>query len=100
MGPKGKVYAFDVLPYLVDMTKRNVNADDPHLISTGIVEISVGDGWRGLPEHAPFDAIHVGAAASEIPPELMKQVRDSERVLLERSPGRFLLFIYFCFTKH
>jgi hypothetical protein len=27
----------------------------------------VGDGHNGLPEHGPFDAIHVGAAAEEVP---------------------------------
>jgi protein-L-isoaspartate(D-aspartate) O-methyltransferase len=32
------------------------------------VEFFVGDGWDGLPEHAPFDAINVAAATGDRPP--------------------------------
>ena len=33
------------------------------------------DGWKGLPEHAPFDAIHVGAAATSLPKILANQLK-------------------------
>lgn len=26
-----------------------------------------GDGWKGMPEEGPYDAIHVGAAAAHLP---------------------------------
>lgn len=32
---------------------------------------SVGDGRLGYPEEAPFDAIHVGAAAPNLPHEVL-----------------------------
>jgi protein-L-isoaspartate(D-aspartate) O-methyltransferase len=32
------------------------------------VEFVVGDGWNGLPERAPFDAINIAAATGEQPP--------------------------------
>ena len=35
----------------------------------------VGDGRKGWPQAAPYDAIHVGAAAREIPQELFDQLR-------------------------
>ena len=38
------------------------------------VTASVGDGHRGLPEVAPFDAIVVTAAPQEIPPALLQQL--------------------------
>ncbi len=34
-----------------------------------------GDGYEGLPEHAPFDKILVTAAPDEIPEKLLRQLR-------------------------
>jgi len=39
------------------------------------VNIKVGDGTQGWPEHAPFDAILVSAATSQMPPVLFVQLR-------------------------
>jgi protein-L-isoaspartate(D-aspartate) O-methyltransferase len=42
----------------------------------------VGDGSRGLPEHAPFDAINVAAAVGEsVPPELDRQLAPGGRLV-------------------
>jgi protein-L-isoaspartate(D-aspartate) O-methyltransferase len=35
-----------------------------------------GDGYKGLPTHAPFDKILITAAAPEIPEELIKQLKN------------------------
>ena len=40
----------------------------------GNVTLLVGDGVRGLPEEAPFDAINVAAAATAVPPALEEQL--------------------------
>jgi protein-L-isoaspartate(D-aspartate) O-methyltransferase len=66
----------------------------------GNVTLLVGDGSRGLPGEAPFDAINVAAAAwPEIPPALERQLAPGGRlvapvgasgqqlVLVERAPG-------------
>lgn len=39
------------------------------------ISLWVGDGWKGSPENAPFDAIYVGAAASSIPQALLRQLK-------------------------
>jgi protein-L-isoaspartate(D-aspartate) O-methyltransferase len=39
------------------------------------IEIRVGDGCEGWPEHAPFDAILVTAAASRMPAALIDQLK-------------------------
>jgi protein-L-isoaspartate(D-aspartate) O-methyltransferase len=39
------------------------------------VKTFYGDGFKGLPEHAPFDKILITAAAPEIPKELLKQLK-------------------------
>jgi protein-L-isoaspartate(D-aspartate) O-methyltransferase len=42
----------------------------------------VGDGWEGLPEQAPFDAINVAAATGEhVPPVLKEQLAPGGRLV-------------------
>ncbi len=42
----------------------------------------VGDGWEGLPEQAPFDAINVAAAVGErVPPALESQLAPGGRLV-------------------
>jgi protein-L-isoaspartate(D-aspartate) O-methyltransferase len=43
------------------------------------VQTKVGDGYYGWPEAAPFDAIMVTAAASHVPPPLLKQLKPGGR---------------------
>ena len=67
------------------------------------VKTKVGDGYYGWPEAAPFDAIMVTAAASHVPPPLLKQLKPGGRMviplgthfmtqylmLVEKQAGRF-----------
>ena len=46
------------------------------------VETKVGDGYYGWPEAAPFDAIMVTAAASHVPPPLLKQLKPGGRMVV------------------
>ena len=46
------------------------------------VELMVGDGSRGVPERAPFDAIAVHAAAPAPPPALVAQLADGGRMVV------------------
>ena len=41
-----------------------------------------GDGWLGLPEHAPFDGIIVTAGASEVPDTLKRQLKTGGRLII------------------
>ena len=45
------------------------------------VEIIVGDGSTGLPEHAPFHAILVSAAFPRVPPPLVEQLAEGGRLV-------------------
>ena len=42
----------------------------------------VGDGTLGLPEHAPYHAIAVAAAAPEFPPKLYEQLAPRGRLVI------------------
>lgn len=46
------------------------------------VEVKMGDGSLGWPEHAPYDAIVVTAAAPEIPPALVQQLAEGGRLVI------------------
>jgi protein-L-isoaspartate(D-aspartate) O-methyltransferase len=46
------------------------------------VSVRAGDGFRGWPEAAPFDAIIVTAAAPRIPEPLKEQLKEGGRIVL------------------
>ncbi len=46
------------------------------------VEVTCGDGYKGWPEHAPFDRIIVTAAPPEIPEALVDQLEKGGRMVL------------------
>jgi protein-L-isoaspartate(D-aspartate) O-methyltransferase len=51
------------------------------------VSVRVGDGYRGWPEEAPFDAIMVTAAPDHIPPALVAQLAEGGRMILPVGAG-------------
>ena len=46
------------------------------------LEIRIGDGYRGWPEKAPFDAIVVTAAAPQVPEALLAQLKPGGRMVI------------------
>jgi protein-L-isoaspartate(D-aspartate) O-methyltransferase len=51
------------------------------------VSVAVGDGTQGLPEHAPYNAIAVSAAAPQIPPPLFEQLAEGGRMVIPVGPA-------------
>ncbi|CAG8762680.1 8833_t:CDS:2, partial [Racocetra fulgida] len=77
--PGMKVIGIDHIPQLVNLAKDNVMNDRPELLESQRVIFVLGDGRKGYPEEAPYDCIHVGAAAEKLPQDLIDQLK---------SPGR------------
>jgi protein-L-isoaspartate(D-aspartate) O-methyltransferase len=48
----------------------------------GAIHLRQGDGYRGWPEAAPFEAILVTAAAPRVPPELLAQLAPGGRLVI------------------
>lgn len=80
---QGKAVGVDHIQQLVDQAHANLCADGlaPQLDSGKIVNIC-GDGRAGVESEAPFDAIHVGAAAPGIPQALMDQLKAPGRMFI------------------
>ena len=73
-----EVYTIERLPELAEQARRNLAAAG----YADRVDVHVGDGTRGLPEHAPFAAIAVAAAAPELPPSLYDQLEENGRLVV------------------
>lgn len=79
----GKVVGIDHIQGLVDQACSNLKADglSNELGKAAIVNL-FGDGRKGVEAEAPFDAIHVGAAAPGIPPALVEQLKAPGRMFI------------------
>uniref|UniRef100_A0A6N2K3L9 Protein-L-isoaspartate O-methyltransferase n=2 Tax=Salix viminalis TaxID=40686 RepID=A0A6N2K3L9_SALVM len=83
VGPQGRAVGVEHIPELADSSLKNIekSAAAP-LLKEGSLSIHVGDGRQGWPEFAPYDAIHVGAAAPEIPQPLLDQLKPGGRMVI------------------
>ncbi len=78
------IYSIEYFPALTASARARVQ----HLGLTN-VDIRCGDGGRGLPQYAPYDAIIVAAAASRVPPALMAQLAAVGRLVLPIGPSDY-----------
>src|ERR671917_984826 len=71
------VHTIERIPELAEQAKLNLR-------SAGYdrVHVHVGDGSRGLPEHSPYDAVAVAAAAPGFPQALYDQLRPGGRLVV------------------
>ena len=72
-----RIHSIERIPELAEAAVRRLREMD---INT--VEIRVGDGGQGWEEHAPFDGIIVTAAAAEVPPALVRQLKPGGRLVI------------------
>jgi len=82
MQDKGKVVGIEVVKPLLQQSIVNMKKSHADLLEKGIISLKYGDGWKGDPENAPFDAIHVGAAAEKVPQALLDQLAIGGRLLI------------------
>jgi protein-L-isoaspartate(D-aspartate) O-methyltransferase len=72
-----EVYTIEILKPLAqraEMDLRRFNYSN--------VKVKAGDGYKGWPEHAPFDAIIVTAAPDHVPQPLIDQLKEGGRMII------------------
>jgi protein-L-isoaspartate(D-aspartate) O-methyltransferase len=72
-----RVFTMEVVPELADHA-RGVLAQEGYDRS---VRVLTGDGYKGWPEEQPFDAVIVTCAPENVPPALVKQLREGGRMV-------------------
>ena len=77
-----QVVSVEILPELAERARKA-------LAEAGCSNVLVitGDGYRGLPERAPFDGILVTAAPREVPPPLVLQLAVGARLVIPVGEG-------------
>jgi protein-L-isoaspartate(D-aspartate) O-methyltransferase len=70
------VWSIETLPELATAARERLHG------LGYFVEVKVGDGRLGWPEHAPYDAVIVTAAAPDVPPALVAQLADNGRLVI------------------
>jgi protein-L-isoaspartate(D-aspartate) O-methyltransferase len=72
-----QVQAIERHPSLAEAAERRIEA-----LGYGNVFIHVGDGTKGWPEAAPYDAILVAAGGPDVPDALMRQLKIGGRLVI------------------
>jgi protein-L-isoaspartate(D-aspartate) O-methyltransferase len=72
-----KVYTVELIDELAQRAEERLKRQ-----GYSNVEVRVGNGYVGWPEHAPFDKIMVTAAPDLIPPPLLNQLKAGGRMVL------------------
>jgi protein-L-isoaspartate(D-aspartate) O-methyltransferase len=72
-----QVYSIETIPELAERARERLARHGYRNVA-----VKTGDGAKGWAEHAPFDAIIVTAAAAEIPPALLAQLKPGGRMVI------------------
>jgi protein-L-isoaspartate(D-aspartate) O-methyltransferase len=73
----GEVYTIEIVEALAATARERLS-----LLGYDSVRVMFGDGYRGWPEHAPFDAVIVTAAPDHIPEPLIEQLAAGGRLVI------------------
>lgn len=77
-----EVYSIEIIPELAEHAKKVLKREGYESI-----RLLEGDGYKGWPEHAPFDAVIVTCAPANVPQALVDQLREGGRMIVP--VGRF-----------
>jgi len=72
-----QVWSIEIIPALGHAAKERLAR-----LGYANVEVRIGDGFAGWPEHAPFDAIVVAATGDELPPPLLEQLKPGGHMVM------------------
>lgn len=87
-GAAGAVVGIEHIAALAERSIANIGRADGDLLAGGALSIECGSGWDGWEAAAPYDAIHVGAAAAHVPPALLAQLAPGGLMAIPVGPAR------------
>jgi protein-L-isoaspartate(D-aspartate) O-methyltransferase len=73
----GTVYSVEIIDELAQRAIQRLKRE-----GFTNIEVRIGDGYLGWPEHAPFDKVIVTAAPDLIPPSLLNQLKAGGRMVI------------------
>ena len=73
--PGTQVVGIEHIEPLAQLSVTNLQKSYSSELESGKIKIICGDGRLGYIDEAPYDAIHVGAAAKDIPADLIEQLK-------------------------
>lgn len=71
------VYSVEIIPGLVKSAKARLEA-----LNYRNIHLKMGDGYYGWEEHAPYDAVLVAAAPTDVPERLIQQLKPGGRLVI------------------
>jgi protein-L-isoaspartate(D-aspartate) O-methyltransferase len=77
---QGKVIGIDIIKELVMFAQKNI--EKYQFLNKGRVQLIHGDGKLGFKKEAPYDKILVSASSSQIPTELLNQLKTNGRLVI------------------
>ncbi|GIM12137.1 hypothetical protein Vretimale_15558, partial [Volvox reticuliferus] len=87
VSPGGRVLGVEVVPELAERSVQSLKQVVPQLLQDGTITIESGNVLSGvLASERPFDAIHVGAAAEELPRDLVAKLAPGGRMVVPVGP--------------
>jgi protein-L-isoaspartate(D-aspartate) O-methyltransferase len=78
-----RVFSIEINERLAAQSARTLRA-----LGYDNVQVRWGDGYRGWPEEAPFDAVIVTCASPEVPPSLLDQLGEGGRLIIPLGSAR------------
>ena len=82
MNDSGIVVGVEHIPQLYKLSLENINKNHSNLLKEGKVILKNSDGRLGCKDYAPYKAIHVGAAAPQVPKDLVEQLDKNGRMFI------------------
>ncbi|KAJ7569665.1 hypothetical protein O6H91_01G088000 [Diphasiastrum complanatum] len=83
VGEHGRVVGVEHIAELVNQSLENIKCSEAApLLESGCLSFHVADGRSGWPDEAPYESIHVGAAASKVPQSLIDQLKPGGRMVI------------------
>jgi protein-L-isoaspartate(D-aspartate) O-methyltransferase len=76
-----RVFSIELLPELAEDARTRLSD-----LGYEGVQVRCGDGYKGWPEEAPFDAVLVTATAPEVPSALKEQLKEGGRLVIPVGP--------------